>query len=82
MSSLKGKPGYKTVPITLVLRLEEEVPEDWEDHTVQFWVEENHCMQNYVRELAKEVQDADDRGACVVCHRAEAHVGHVKVGED
>jgi len=75
VSSLRGKPGYKTVPVTVVLHLHEDVPEDWDDSDVRFWVEENHCISNYVIDLAKE--EADQPGECHTCHRAEAFVGHV-----
>lgn len=69
------------VPVTLVLHLEKEVlvrteSEEDERKFRQFYIEENHCLDNYIEDLHRECQA--DPGVCQTCHRGEAFVGHIK----
>jgi hypothetical protein len=69
----------KRVPVTLVLHLHEEVPDDWDEDSVQFFIEENHCNDNYVLALGREM-DARP-GVCHTCARSEAFVGHIPLAK-
>ena len=62
------------VPVTVVLRLEAEVPGDWDADMIQFHVEENHCLDNYIEQIASEIAKAPNR--CHTCYRGYARVGH------
>jgi hypothetical protein len=71
--------GYKRVPMTLVLHLTHDVPEDWPDESIQFQIEENYCADNYIEEIHAELEAQPN--SCHTCSRAEKHLGHIKVGE-
>lgn len=77
---LHERPGYKRVPITVVLHLYETIQTDWEDEG-RFFIEENHCIDNYVTELhrtkERHAHPTKPMGYCVTCSRAEAFLGHV-----
>jgi hypothetical protein len=60
--------------ITVVFHMEYEVLDRDEEQT-QFFIEENHCIDNVVRELAQRIED--DPGYCQTCNLAEAYVGHI-----
>lgn len=66
--------GCRRVPITVVFHLWEDVPEDWEDGG-RFYVEENHCIDNYVTAMHRELEA--NPGYCQSCNRAEAYLGHL-----
>lgn len=77
---LHERPGYKRVPITVVFHLYETIQTDWEDDG-RFFIEENHCIDNYVTALAK-TQNLHEHptramGICTTCDRAETFLGHV-----
>jgi hypothetical protein len=65
---------YRRAPITLVLHLYEDVRDDLEDGG-RFWVEESHCLDNYIADLAKEHEA--NPGVCNTCHRGNAYLGHI-----
>lgn len=67
--------GCKKVKLTLVLHLEEEVPEDWDEEAARFFIEENHCMDNYIDALHREHEAKP--GYCNTCHRGNAYLGHI-----
>lgn len=77
---LHERPGYKRVPITLVLHIYDTIPSDWEDEG-RFHLEENHCIDNYVTALwaTKERHEHPTKpiGVCTTCSRAEVYLGHV-----
>lgn len=66
--------GTRRVPITVVFHLYEDVPVAWEDGG-RFYVEKNHCIDNYVAEMAKEIETGMNH--CQTCNRAEAYLGHL-----
>ncbi len=66
--------GCRRVPITVVFHLYEDVPEDWEDGG-RFFVEENHCIDNYVTSMHRELEE--NPGYCMSCCRANAYLGHI-----
>lgn len=78
------EPRRKRVDVTLVIHTTETVPEDWDDDAIRFYVEENHCLGNYLRDMVGE-EEAEARrlklpegaGICNVCAVAEAYVGHL-----
>ena len=61
----------KTVPVTLLIRTSVEVDADDDDHDVQFFVEEHHCLHNY-----PDVAESEKEGYCTICSHADAVVGH------
>lgn len=63
------------VPVTIVIHHEIEVPDDWDGGTIAFYVEENHCISNYIEELR--LENVKGPRTCNVCHRANAFVGHI-----
>lgn len=67
--------GKKQIQITVVYHVTEEVPDDWDEGNIAFYVEENHCHDNYVTAMAREI-DADP-SHCKTCHRSVAFVGHI-----
>ena len=67
-------PGYKRIPITVVLHLYETIQEDWDD-AGRFWVEENHCLDNYINEIEREMDR--EPGVCHTCYRGNAYLGHI-----
>lgn len=45
----------KRVPVRMTLHMQVEVPEDWDDDMVEFWLNESsHCSNNEVRDLQKQ----------------------------
>jgi hypothetical protein len=67
------RPGCKRVPITLVVYMTAVVPEDWDEDAQRFFVEENHCLNNLVEELAR--ANAADPKHCTLCSHADAYLG-------
>ena len=76
LSDLDKHPGYKRVNVTLVLRVSERVPVEWSDEAIQFYIEENHCIDNYIDAIHKAGEKSPY--TCQTCHRGEAWVGHHK----
>ena len=73
-------PGYKRVPVTIVLHIYETIQDNWDD-AGRFFIEENHCLDNYIMAIA-ETKDRHEHptrpvGYCVTCSRGEAFLGHV-----
>jgi hypothetical protein len=64
----------KKIPITLIIRMATEVPEEWDDGMIKFHIEENHCIDNHIDQLVQE--NATHPGECVNCARGNAIVGH------
>lgn len=60
--------------VTVVFHLEYEVLDRDED-AVQFFIEENHCHDNFVTHLHKMIEA--DPGHCQTCMSSEAFVGHI-----
>ena len=60
--------------VTVVFHLEYEVL-DRNEGEVEFFIEENHCHDNYVRHLARMI-DADPYH-CQTCTTSKALVGHI-----
>ena len=69
----------KKVPITFWVNMEIEVPDDYTDDALKFYVEENHCIMNYVHQLAEEVEKAEKLGECVLCTKGNAIVGEINI---
>ena len=78
--------GCKRVDVTLVIHTYEDVPEDWDEGNIAFWVEENHCLGNYLTQIQDDEKEAKKRaglpaessaGICQLCGFAEAYVGHL-----
>lgn len=69
----------KRIPVTLVLHTHEDVPDDWDGGDIAFFVEENHCNDNYVMAIHREIEA--NPGYCQTCHRSEAFVGHIPFSE-
>ena len=74
---LSALPGYKRVPVTLIIHTYEDVPENWTDEDARFFVEENHCLGNYITREAEDIEAKPDE--CNLCFRAKALLGHVGV---
>lgn len=75
--------GCKRVPVTIMIHTYEDVPEDWDEDATRFWIEENHCLGNYLKQIQEDEQRAADEmgvkepaGICQLCAVAEAYVGH------
>ena len=66
----------RRVDVTVVLHTWEDVPAEWSDEDVRFYIEENHCKDNYVQRLAKEIE-ADQSHCHTCCKGARAYVGKV-----
>lgn len=81
---LHERPGYKRVPVTLVFHVYETIPDDWEDGG-QFFIEENHCLDNYVRAMGETLARHDHPtkpiSYCTTCCRGEAYLGHIPFAE-
>jgi hypothetical protein len=78
------EPGNKRVDVTLIIHTYEDVPADWDDASIRFWVVENHCLGNYLTQIQQDEAKAkegmglhDDTGICQLCSFAEARVGHL-----
>jgi len=76
--------GCKRVDVTLVIHTYEDVPADWDEESTLFWVEENHCLGNYLTQIQDdEARAAEQSGVkepasiCQICSFAEAYVGHL-----
>lgn len=65
----------KRIPVTVVFHLYREVPEDWDDHLIHFHLEENHCIDNFVNDMTRDIEA--NPGYCQSCNRAETIVGHI-----
>lgn len=77
---LHERPGYKRVPITLVLHMYETISSDSDDDG-RFHIEENHCLDNYVTDLARTLKRHDHPtkpiSMCTTCCRGQAFLGHI-----
>lgn len=69
----------KTVKFTVVYHLEEEVPDDWDENSQQFYFEENHCLDNHVTAMNRKIEK--DPGYCQTCPIGEAYIGHIPFAE-
>lgn len=65
----------RTIKFTVVYHLEEEVPDDWDDDSAEFYIEENHCLDNHALRLAKRIDE--NPGYCQTCPIGEAFMGHI-----
>lgn len=91
MSDEDRKPldaGYRRVAVTLVIHTYGDVPEDWDDHSTTFYIEENHCLGNYLTRIQDDETRAKQRlgmtgssGICQLCSFAEAYAGHLPFPE-
>lgn len=65
------KPGHKRVPVRFHVDLDVDVPEEWTDAGVEFWLNESSwCAGNLVDLLTAA---ADAEGGCL-CSRVDAEV--------
>ncbi len=80
------RPGYKRIPVTLIIHTHEDVPETNTDEHTKFWIEEHHYLGNYLEDIKEEeAQAAKDAGLeeggsasiCKVCGYGRAFVGHL-----
>jgi len=62
----------KLVKLEITFTCEEAVPDDWDDDTIQYHFEENHCIGNYIVSEKVEIDQHPDR--CNICHRATVKV--------
>lgn len=75
--------GCKRVDVTLVIHTYEDVPEEWDEDNIRFWVEENHCLGNYLTQIQADEEAAkppglhETTGVCQLCSFAKAYVGHL-----
>lgn len=78
--------GYKRVDVTLVIHTYEDVPEDWNEDSIRFYIEENHCLGNYLTAIQADEAEAEKNagipadssaGICQICSFARAYVGHL-----
>lgn len=74
VACLDNHPAYHRVPVTVVLHLDEVIPSDWEDGG-QFFIEENHCLDNYVEAVHRRIER--EPGYCQTCCSGRAYLGHV-----
>lgn len=88
MNERSVKPGQKRVDVTLVIHTYEHVPEDWDEGTIRFYIEENHCLGNYLTQIQEdEAKAAEEMGikepasVCLLCSNAEAYVGQLPFPE-
>lgn len=65
----------RAVKFTVAYHLEAEVPDDWDDEAISFYIEENHCLDNHVETLHRRIEAHP--GYCQTCPIGEAVVGHV-----
>ncbi len=65
----------RTIKFTVVYHMTEEVPDDWDEDAAEFYIEENHCLDNHAIALARRI-DANP-GYCQTCHIGTAILGHV-----
>ena len=80
MTTADKKPidGCRRIAITVVLHIYENVPLDTEDGG-RFWVEELHCLDNYINEIADEKDK--EPNTCHTCYRGKAFLGHIPLGD-
>lgn len=69
----------RRVPVTVVFHTWKDVPAEWTDEDVRFYVQENHCLGNYIT-TEQHKMDANP-GVCTVCSRGVALVGHRMLAE-
>jgi len=81
-------PGYKRIPVTLIIHTYEDLPEDRDEQAVRFWIEEHHCKGNYLTQIQEDEERAarlaglkDPASVCQLCGFAEAYVGHLPFPE-
>lgn len=60
----------RRIKLRLTIDLEDEVPADWDDESARFYVDENHCLSNYILAEARRIEQ--DPKVCNVCTRAKA----------
>ncbi len=60
----------RRIKVQVTYTLVDEVPADWDDDLCRFYVEDNHCLDNYVDQLAREI--AAKPYYCGTCYRGEA----------
>ena len=58
----------KPVRVAITFDRTVEVPDDYDEHMVEFWMNDSsHCL---ISELRDEVDEHDAREACTLCSRA------------
>ncbi len=60
----------RRIKVAVTFTFEREVPADWTDDNCRFHYEENHCLDNFARELGGAVEASP--GYCATCRRGEA----------
>jgi hypothetical protein len=68
------------VPVTLWVNTFVEMSDDATPEQKQFFVEENHCIDNIVISLANEIED-ETHPHCHNCTRGGVILGHHEVGK-
>lgn len=71
----------RRVPVTLVLHVYETVQDDSDEGNTQFYIEENHCLDNYITAMSETIARHEHPtrpvGLCTTCARGEAFLGHI-----
>lgn len=75
---MKPLTAPKRVPITVILHIYEDIYSDDEGLT-RFYIEEIHCLDNYIKVLAEEAKK--NPNTCTTCYRGKAYVGHLPFSE-
>ncbi len=64
----------KKVVIELTVKMIIEVPKDWDEDSINFYLNESsHCLEAEVFQLAREVGFDEEKNPslCSICHRAK-----------
>lgn len=75
----RDDPG-KFVLVEVSVRLRVKVPTFWDDNSIQFHIEEHDCIDNFINQIAAEIEA--DPGHCKTCSRAKAKYLRESVDED
>lgn len=64
----------KKVRIKLIIETDYEVPENWNNETIDFCLTENLCVQNILSKLCLELEEDIEKGICRHCDNSKIEI--------
>jgi hypothetical protein len=60
----------KSIKVIFKILTDINVPVDWDDYMVDFWITESYCRDNILKKLTSELSEANENGTCTSCYRS------------
>lgn len=67
----------KEIKLKLTIKMDYEVPDDWDEDTIDFTMEDNYCVGNIIHYLHEKIEESESKGICFICADSEVEVINV-----